>query len=74
MIDIAKLTEDNVGDWVLYTASDGHVEKGKIKSWNDSGIFVVYNSAGNWSGDLWKDYTAAHTSSERLEFADKVDQ
>ena len=46
------------------------LEKGKIKSWNDSGIFVVYDCAGNWMGDLWKEYTAQHTNPEDLEFAD----
>lgn len=69
MIDIAKLTDADIGRWVVYTAGDGHTERGKIKSWNDRGVFVVYNAAGNWGGDLWKNYTAAHTSPEDLEFA-----
>lgn len=68
MIDISKLTEEDIGRWVIYTDSMGNPEKGKLKSWNDSGIFVVYNAADNWYGDLWKNYTAAHTRPEDLEF------
>ena len=65
MIDIAKLTQEDVGRWVEYTPKQ---ERGKIKSWNDSGVFVVYDAAGNWSGNAWKDYTAAHTRPEDLKF------
>lgn len=71
MIDISKLNEGNVGNWVKYTSRDGgKVEKGRIKSWNDSGIFVVYNCAGEW--DRFYDYTAAHTNPEYLEFTDEI--
>lgn len=68
MIDISELNNDSIGAWVCYTAGDGHTENGKIKSWNDSGIFVVYNAAGKWANDEWKDYTAAHTPPDTLEF------
>ncbi len=68
MIDISKLNDESVGKWVVYTDGAGGKERGKIKSWNDSGIFVVYNTDGNWSGDNWKNYTAAHTRPEDLEF------
>ena len=73
VIDITKLTDKDIGRWVIYTPSQElgeKLEKGKIKSWNDSGIFVVYDCAGNWMGDLWKEYTAQHTNPEDLEFAD----
>lgn len=72
MIDIAKLTSEHVGRWVVYTDGVGDTEKGKIKSWNDSGIFVVYNANGNWDADHWKDYTAAHTRPEDLQFLSEV--
>jgi hypothetical protein len=68
VIDIAKLTQEDVGRWVTYTDGSGSTERGKIKSWNDSGVFVVYNANDNWDGDHWKDYTAAHTRPEDLEF------
>lgn len=68
MIEITSLTQEDVGRWVTYTASDGHTETGKLKSWNDTYIFVVYNANDNWDGDHWKDYTAAATRPEDLEF------
>lgn len=68
MIEIAKLNKTDVGRWVIYTAGDGHTERGKLKSWNDTFIFVVYNANDNWDLDHWKDYTAAATSPEDLEF------
>lgn len=71
MIDIKLLTKEDVGRWVIY--NPGYkIERGKIKSWNDSGIFVVYNSP-EWAGDIWKEYTAAHTRPEDLEFLSKED-
>lgn len=72
MIDISKLTDEDVGRWVVYTDGVGDTERGKIKSWNDSGIFVVYDAAGNWDADHWKDYTAAHTRPEDLQFLSEV--
>lgn len=38
MIDIAQLRKEDIGKWVLYTASHGVNEKGRIKSWNDKFI------------------------------------
>lgn len=68
MIVISELADKDVGRWVTYTAGDGHTETGKLKSWNDTNIFVVYNANDNWDGDHWKDYTAAPTRPEDLEF------
>jgi len=65
MIDIKKLTKDDVGKWVKYT-DFSKTELGRIKSWNDKFIFVVYSCACNWNN--FKDYTAAATSPEDLEF------
>ncbi len=74
MINISKLTQKDVGRWVWYKPSHAphnpsEWERGKIKSWNDSGVFVVYNANNDWAGDHWKDYTAAHTNANDLEFA-----
>ena len=63
MIDIATLNDKDVGKWVIYTPKNEH---GRIKSWNDSGIFVVYNCADDWVH--FKDYTGAHTRPEDLTF------
>lgn len=70
MIDISKLTECEIGKWVVYTAGDGHEERGKLKSWNDHYIFVVYSVGDepDWETDKWMDYTAASTKPEDLVF------
>lgn len=68
MIELNKLTPNDIGRWVLYTGSDGKKEKGRIKNWNSTNIFVVYNANGNWDGDHWKDYTAQSTRPNDLKF------
>ena len=67
MIDIKKLTEKDIGKWVIYTGYlYGEREKGRIKSWNDKFIFVVYKCANEW--DKFKGYTGLATSPEYLKF------
>ncbi len=65
MIDISKLKPEDIGKWVLYT-DKYKTEEGKIKSWNDKYIFVVYRCADEWS--RYKDYTAAATDPHHLTF------
>lgn len=68
-IKIEDLTPADVGRWVTYRSYGGDkVERGRIRSWNASGIFVVYNESAK--ADNWHDYTAAHTNPEDLEFDD----
>lgn len=66
MIDVAKLRKEDIGKWVLYTPSYGKTEKGRIKSWNEKWIFVVYACAGEW--DRFQDYTGAATHPKDLRF------
>lgn len=68
MINISKLTNADVGRWVVYTDGVGDQEQGKLKSWNEENIFVVYHANGNWDGDHWKDYTGQATRPEDLDF------
>lgn len=70
MIDISTLTDADIGRWVWYTDGAGAKERGKLKSWKPDLIYVVYNANDNWDGDHWKDYTAASTRPEDLEFED----
>lgn len=70
---ISDLTQEDIGKWVHYIPSHAkddvsQWENGKLKSWNDTNIFVVYNANGNWDADHWKDYTGASTRPEDLEF------
>jgi hypothetical protein len=37
----------HVGKWVEYRGGPGKIEIGKIKSWNDRVVFVVYRFTGS---------------------------
>ncbi len=69
MIDIVSLTKEDVGRWVLYQDGSGKKEKGRIKSWNDKFIFVVYHCDSRW--DEFENYTAAATDPADLRFTTK---
>ncbi len=66
MINIKELTKRDTDRWVLYTPSWGGAEKGRIKSWNDKFIFVVYKCNNEW--DNFHDYTGCATNPTELEF------
>ena len=65
MIDIDRLEEKDIGRWVIYD-DDFKKEKGKIKSWNDKWVFVVYKCDENWNN--FQDYTGCATDSNDLNF------
>lgn len=64
MIDIAKLTQENVGNWVEYKDPSRTLEIGKLKSWNDKYIFVVFRCDGQWHNFL--NYTGVATNPQDL--------
>ena len=66
MIIINGLTESDKGRWVEYTSSHFNTSQGRIKSWNDQWIFVVYKCADNWS--QYFNYTGCATRPEDLTF------
>lgn len=66
MIDLAKLTTNDIGRWVEYTASHGAKERGRLKSWNNIFIFVVYKCGGEWK--RFQDFTGQATKPEDLCF------
>jgi hypothetical protein len=68
MVDIKKLTKDDVGKWVVYNPIVGASECGKIKSWNKEFIFVVYKCNKEWK--RFKDFTGQATKPEDLSFLD----
>lgn len=68
MIDRSSLTESDIGRWVEYHGYDGWIEKGRIKSWNDKYIFVVYKCNGEWC--RFQDFTGTATSPEDLFFSE----
>jgi len=63
MIKIKDLQETDIGKWVIYK-TEFENQRGRIKSWNDKWIFVVYHCAGEW--DRYQEYTAAATKPEDL--------
>jgi len=74
MININKLTKKDIGRWVSYGRShmqdDLGIKIGRIKSWDDKYIFVVYECrGGEW--DRFKDFTAVATRPESLTFISK---
>lgn len=66
MIDITKLTKKDIGRWVEYQGSAEEREIGRIKSFNDSCIFVVYKCSGNWN--RYKNFTGIATDPKKLIF------
>ena len=70
MIDISKLTKDDVGKWVLFQPpyQKDKDELGKIKSWNKTYIYVVYKCAHDWNN--FKNYTAIPTDPDTLIFSE----
>lgn len=66
MIDIALLTEKDIGRWVWYIPDFGGREKGKLKSWNRIYVFVVFQCDGVWNKFCF--YTAESVAPDDLEF------
>ena len=66
MIDIAKLEKSDIGRWVEYRGIGGEVEHGRLKSWNDKYIFVVYKCAGEWN--RFQEFTGVATEPKDLRF------
>lgn len=64
MIDIKTLTENDKGRWVVYSKTSEKQFTGRIKSWNETVIFVVYKCDGDWNN--FSDYTAEATRADDL--------
>ena len=71
MINITDLKKEDIGKWVLYTASHGATETGRLKSWNDKFVFVVYKCGNEWNRH--KDFTGQATKPEDLRFMDSAE-
>jgi len=65
MINLSSIGEKDIGKWVIY--DNGFTkEKGRIKSWNDKFIFVVYKCENKWN--KFYNYTACATDPKDLQF------
>jgi hypothetical protein len=69
MVKIEALTNKDIGRYVLYVPAAGKFQLGRLKSWNDVFIFVVYSCGFHW--EKFECYTAEATSPEDLTFADE---
>ena len=69
MIEISKLTEKDIGKWVLFQPpyQKDKSELGKIKSWNNTYIYVIYRCNHDWNN--FKNYTAIPTDPDTLIFS-----
>ena len=65
MIQLGNLSKNDIGRWVEY-CSPYSSEQGRIKSWNDKWVFVVYKCDDDW--DNFKNYTGCATSPDELNF------
>lgn len=66
MIDSTALTENDIGRFVLYCDGYGNPELGRIKSFRDDAIFVVFNCNNDWVN--FKEYTAQNCQPKYLSF------
>ena len=67
MIDLAQLRKSDIGRWVKYQSQGGDkIEQGRVKSWNNEFIFVVYNCGGEWQ--TFQNFTGAATKPKDLIF------
>ena len=64
MIIIASLSDNDHGRWVIFRGDRN--DRGRIKSWNERFIYVVFCCGGHW--DDYANYSAAPTLPEDLEF------
>ncbi len=69
---IEKLSKSDKGAWVSYKSHGSPDEKGRIKSFNDRWVFVVYNCDDDW--DNYNNYTAAATDPRDLTFTTPIEQ
>ncbi len=66
-IAMDSLIKADIGRWVDY-AGHNTTEKGRIKSFNDKWIFVVFHCDDKW--DNFENYTAAACAPESITFVD----
>lgn len=67
-ININDLVESDKGRWVCYWAYDtAPMKKGRIKSWNDKYIFVVFHCDDDW--DNYQNYTGCSVHPNNLHFS-----
>lgn len=69
MIIIEDLTAADIGRWVVRRYFGGE-QSGRIKSWSQDRVFVVYQCDNQW--DCFLDFAALATNPEDLEWKEKL--
>jgi hypothetical protein len=69
MIYIENLRPDDTGRWVKYERNHCVPEIGRIKSWSNEVVWVVYKCNNEWS--RFQDFTGQATDPEDLNFIKK---
>jgi len=74
MLDLSKLTEEDIGRWVRYSVLDykGNLlyeSFGRIKTWNERYVFVVYERPGR-DMNRFMQYAPQATCPDDLEFVE----
>lgn len=72
MINTSQLTPKQVGKWVIYTDGVGETQRGKLKSWNENNVFVVFKCDGQWR--RFQDFTGNSCNPRDLHFESKAEQ
>lgn len=63
---ITDLQPPDKGRYAIYSDGRGKIERGRIKGWSDTVIWVVYNCNDDWEN--YEDYTGQATAPEDLAF------
>lgn len=66
MIDLNQLNYKHLGAWVRFDYQHGESEYGRIKTWNEKYVFVVFKCNGDW--DNWNNYTSQSCAPDELTF------
>jgi hypothetical protein len=72
MIEISELTKADKGKWVKLKNIPGKKGIGRIKTWNTSFIFVVFQCDNDWEN--YANYTGEAVNWSNLEFVDEEDK
>ncbi len=66
MIQIKDLGPEHIWKWVEYRSGTGETERGRIKSWTDKYVYVVYKCDNQWQ--RFQDFTGCATDPSDLTF------
>ena len=72
MVNINELTPKDRGRWVVYEHPGGSKEYGRLKSWRDGFLWVVYKCNDEW--ERYADFTGQCTFPDDVRFLTKNEE